>query len=44
MYWKPGELWTTVNYVDGLQQGEEKWYYKTGALKYILNYEDGVEQ
>ena len=32
----------TSNYVDGLQQGEEKWYYKTGALKNILNYVDGV--
>ena len=31
-YYESGELETIVNIVDGLQQGEEKWYYKTEEL------------
>jgi antitoxin component YwqK of YwqJK toxin-antitoxin module len=29
-YYESGELLSTLNYVDGLQQGELKKYYKSG--------------
>ena len=32
-YYESGELETIANIVDGLKQGEEKWYFKSGKLK-----------
>ena len=43
-YYDSGELRSTVNYVDGLKQGEFKEYCESGELAATVNYVDGVEQ
>ena len=43
-YYDSGELQYTVNYVDGLKNGEYKFYWESGELKRIGNYVDGLEQ
>jgi antitoxin component YwqK of YwqJK toxin-antitoxin module len=43
-YYESVELKDTVNYVDGLRQGEEKEYYDSGELQYTSNYVDDLKQ
>ena len=43
-YYESGELRITVNYVDGLRQGQIKEYYKSGELSRTRTYVDGLRQ
>jgi antitoxin component YwqK of YwqJK toxin-antitoxin module len=43
-YYDSGELESTVNYVDGLAQGEWKYYWESGTLRSIVNYVDDLRQ
>ena len=43
-YYDSGALASTANYVDGLMQGEWKFYRESGELKYTLNYVDNLRQ
>ena len=43
-YYDSGKLQDTVNYVDGLAQGEWKAYYESEKLKFTENYVDNIKQ
>ena len=43
-YYDSGELKSTVNYVDGVMEGEYYWYWESGGLEGIGYFVDGVEQ